>query len=111
MSQKEAKVIELDGDEENGGSATEMKCLPKSKKLGASVIRPKRKLVKNMMFEQIVRFSASLFHGGGGGAAALPPPKTEISRFGTIRSEAAEKMKIHPFRDDPGAIFPQGFNI
>ncbi|GMH00906.1 hypothetical protein Nepgr_002745 [Nepenthes gracilis] len=107
MSHREAKVIELDGDEENGGPATEMKHFPKSKKLGASVIPPKRKLVKKMMFEQIVGFSASLFRGGGGGAAVLPPPKTEIIPFGTIRNEAAEKMKIHPFRDDPGAT-PSG---
>ncbi|GMH00901.1 hypothetical protein Nepgr_002740 [Nepenthes gracilis] len=100
MSQSEAKLIELDGDEENGGSKIGMKYLPK----GASVIPPKRKPVKKMMFEQIVRFIASLFHGGGGGTAALPPPKTDISRYGVIRKEAAEKMKIHPFRDDPGAI-------
>ncbi|GMH00914.1 hypothetical protein Nepgr_002753 [Nepenthes gracilis] len=70
MSQREAKVIELDGDEENGGSATEMKYLPKSKKPGASVIPPKKKLVKKMMFEWMVRFIASLFHCGGGGTAA-----------------------------------------
>ncbi|GMH00913.1 hypothetical protein Nepgr_002752 [Nepenthes gracilis] len=74
-----------------------MKNLPKSEKLGASVIPRKRKLVKKRMFEQIVGFSASLFHGGGGGAAAFPPPKTEISRFGTIGNEAAENKKIHPF--------------
>ncbi|GMH00911.1 hypothetical protein Nepgr_002750 [Nepenthes gracilis] len=56
MSQSKAKLIELDGDEENGGSKIGMKSLPK----GASVIPPKRKLVKKMMFEQIVRFIASV---------------------------------------------------
>ncbi|GMH00909.1 hypothetical protein Nepgr_002748 [Nepenthes gracilis] len=106
MSLSEAKLIEQDGYEENGGSKIGRKSLPK----GANVIPPKRKLVKKMMFELIVRFIASLFHGGGSGTAALPPPKTDISRNGIIRKETAEKMKIHPFRDDPGAI-TTGLNI
>ncbi|GMH20973.1 hypothetical protein Nepgr_022815 [Nepenthes gracilis] len=104
MAQSKAKSIELNGGKDNGGSETEMKYLPKSKKVGGGVIPPKRKLVKKMMYEQIVRFIASLFRGEGGGGVALTHPKTEIIRFDIIGKGAAEKMKIHPFRDDPGAI-------